>query len=112
MKTAIKKVLGSIMLGTIIGAMVGISYGVIYAMHEKEYEKTALNPPSINFVEEDLETVFMTTNVVVYDTNHEYNDFYCKVEANGFNYKVRYSVCCQYIMSFTWKYQNHIMINE
>jgi hypothetical protein len=108
MKTAIKTILILITPVVLLGVFL---YGMC-VMHEKKYERTALNPPSINFVEEDLETVFMTTNVVVYDTDHEYNEFFCKVEANGFNYKVRYSVCCQYIMSFTWKYQNHIMINE
>lgn len=108
MNKVIKIILSAI---AAIVVVVGLMGGLVF-VHAKAYETTALTPPSLYFIEEDLELVFMTTDLDVYEQEHEFDEFYCKVKAHGFKYKVRYSVHALSLASFTWKYQNHIMINE
>lgn len=74
------------------------------------YEKCCNNPPTYNWIEEDLERVFWTTNVMVYDDDEEENHILYTVGANGFYYKVHYAISGSF-MSYHWKYQGHILIN-
>ena len=70
------------------------------------------NPPDVNWVEEDLEPIFMTTGVCILDTDNEGNHIYYKASANGFYYKVHYAIAKDYHFNYCWKYQNHIQIRE
>ena len=90
--------------------LVGLLTG-IYFLDRNEFDKTVSNPPDTNWVEEDLEPVFMTTGVCVLDENHEENHVYYKVSANDFYYKVHYAVSHTWLGCYRWKYINHIQIN-
>ena len=74
----------------------------------KRYEKALDNPPDINYIEEDLEGVFMTTFVVVYDYEQQQDYLYVKVRANGLAYKVEYVLKAEGY----WKYSRYIEIKE
>lgn len=74
----------------------------------KRYEKALDNPPDIDYIEEDLEEVFMTTFVVVYDYEQEQDYLYVKVKANGSTYKVEYVLKAEGY----WKYSRYIEIKE
>lgn len=74
----------------------------------KRYEKALDNPPDINYIEEDLEGVFMTTFVVVYEYEQEQNYLYVKARANGLTYKVEYVL----ETDGHWEYSRYIEIKE
>lgn len=74
----------------------------------KRYEKALDNPPDINYIEEDLEGVFMTTFVVVYEYEQEQDHLFVKVEANGLTYTVEYVLTADGY----WKYSRYIEIKE
>ena len=77
----------------------------------KKYYECLEYTPDTNWVEEDLEPIFMTTGVCVLDTNDEGEHIYYTIRANGFYYKVHYAVSKTWIANYRWKYQNHIQIN-
>ena len=82
--------------------------GLILFFTFLRYEKALDNPPDINYIEEDLEGVFMTTGVVVYDYKQEENHLFVKVEANGLTYKVEYVLKADGY----WEYSRYIEIKE
>ena len=64
----------------------------LFHLDKARYNECFNNPPDTNYVEEDLEDVFMTTGVIVYDERQEETRIYYKIEANGLNYKVLYVI--------------------
>jgi len=81
-------------------------------LDKARYNECFNNPPDTNYVEEDLEDVFMTTGVIVYDERQEETRIYYKVEANGLNYKVLYVMKHPDIFYYRWGYERHIEIRE
>lgn len=67
------------------------------------------NPPSYYYVEETLEEVFYTTDVVVLDSDNYGYDAYYDVTANGFFYRVRYNLQREFFR-WHWEYINYIQI--
>ena len=82
----------------------GLTLFILFA----RYDKALDNPPDINYIEEDLEEVFMTTFVVVYDYEQEQDYLYVKTKANGLTYKVEYVLKADGY----WKYSRYIEIKE
>ena len=70
------------------------------------------SPPSINYIEEDLEEVFMTKDVTVYNIEIETDTIYYKVSANGFNYTVEYKLSRGIFIYWEWRYVRHIEIRQ
>ena len=107
-----KKRRETILLIVAIIALIGVLIGGIIGMVQydrREYQKTIANPPSIGYVEEDLEDVFMTTYVVVIKEDNQVDQIFYTVEANGLTYKVKYGIYGNFL-NFYWKYVAHIEI--
>lgn len=79
---------------------------------KKQRQKCIDNPPSINYVEEDLESVFLTTFVVVEYVDPQEESIIYIVYANGLYYKVLYIIENGYIFSFYWEYKKHVQISK
>ena len=84
--------------------MIGLAIFLTFS----KYQKALDNPPDINYIEEDLEEVFMTTFVVVYEYEQQQDYLYVKVKANGLTYKVEYALQAEGY----WKYSRYIEIKE
>lgn len=80
-----------------------------YEAWAKKFEITR-PPPSINYIEEDLEEVFMTRDVTVYKVDDSKDVIYYSVTANGFNYKVEYKLRRSKFIYWEWRYIRHIEI--
>lgn len=106
MKTKTFLIAMSIILTLLVVEIVGCVHVV-----NKEYNEVLNNPPDTNWIEEDLEPIFMTTGVCVIDTDDEGKNIYYTVTANGFYYKVQYSIAKSPLFNFRWAYQRHIEIN-
>ena len=90
-----------------IGSIVGISI-----IDKNHYNSAIDNPPTVNWFEEDLEKVFLSTDVYVYeDYEHEKENIYLTVRANGFYYKTHYYLKHSFT-SWYWEYDRHIEIKE
>ena len=109
-KNTKKKIISIISLVASITAFV-VMIVSLSSLKEKNYKYCLENPPSISWIEEDLEPIFMTTGVCVLDEDNEGKDIYYKVNANNFYYTVRYSIAKDSVISFKWKYKNYIQIN-
>ena len=79
---------------------------------KKEHDSLIDNPPTYYYVEETLEEVFYTTNVIVLDSENYDYDAYYDVTANGFFYRVRYNLQKNEFFRWHWKYINHVQINK
>lgn len=84
----------------------------LFHLDRAKYNECIDNPPDTSWVEEDLEDVFMTNGVIVYDEDNETDRIYYKVEANGLNYKVLYNIKHPNIGYYYWGYTRHIEIKE
>ncbi len=86
--------------------------GIISSINS--YNEAINNPPDRNWLEEDLEDVFMTKFV---DVPQEHIDFekrelYCVAKANGLYFKVRYVLVVRDFVNWKWKYDRYIQISE
>jgi hypothetical protein len=80
---------------------------------KKNYNGKLNNPPSKVFVEEDLEIVFLSTQVEVVEIDEEGEIVVYTVKANGYKYKVLYQLCStNYIGHYTWRYVRHTQIKD
>ena len=103
----------------IIVLLIGISLiGTIITTNiiagKNRYNDAINNPPDMNWLEEDLEDVFMTKNV---DVQLEHIDFekeelYCVAKANGLYFKVHYVLVNSNFVYWEWKYDRYIQISE
>ena len=91
--------------------MIGMLAGCALTAHFN-YRDTFKHTPDINWVEEDLEPVFMTTGVCVLNADDEGSHIYYTVSANGFYYKVHYGIKGGFFLTYHWSYINHIQIKE
>lgn len=80
-------------------------------------EETCMSRPSLFDVEEDLESVFMTTDLeVLYMDDYDYGYATYVVSANGFYYKVLYN--CKFRDSVgpdfrkRWKMERYVQISQ
>ncbi len=94
----------------IIGAFITLFINI----GKNRYNEAINNPPSINWIEEDLEDIFMTKFV---DVQEEHIDFekeeiYCVVKANGLYFKVHYVLVNRYFVNWEWEYDRYIQISE
>nr|DAH66709.1 MAG TPA: Potassium voltage-gated channel subfamily E helix, detergent micelle, Membrane [Bacteriophage sp.] len=87
-----------------------IFFGIVINLMDREYDKMYNSPPSINYIEEDLEEVFMTRDVTVYKVDDSKDVIYYSVTANGFNYKVEYKLRRSKFIYWEWRYIRHIEI--
>jgi hypothetical protein len=97
---------GILIIGTIITTFVIVG--------KNRYNEAINNPPDFNWLEEDLEDVFMTKFV---DVPQEHIDFekrelYCVAKANGLYYKVHYVLVVRNFVNWEWKYDRYIQISE
>jgi hypothetical protein len=97
---------GILIIGTIITTFVIVG--------KNRYNEAIKNPPDFNWLEEDLEDVFMTKFV---DVPQEHIDFekrelYCVAKANGLYYKVHYVLVVRNFVNWEWKYDRYIQISE
>ena len=95
--------------------LIGVSAFVIFfcvaiGLTEREYNRMLKSCPSINFIEEDLEEVFMTKNVVVNNVDINKDEIYYTISANGFDYKVEYKLSRKKSIYWEWRYIRHIEI--
>ena len=105
---------GNIAIGftIIIGSILIIFFIIGLINIEKyEYNECIDNPPTINYVEEDLEDVFITKNVEVLKFTQEQDICFYIVKANGLYYRVVYCIDTHYY-SPNWKYSRYIQISE
>ena len=104
----------------VIIVLVGIlSIGTLITLFiivgKNRYNDAISNPPSINWIEEDLEDIFMTKSV---DVQEEHIDFekeeiYCVVKANGLYFKVHYVLVSRdFFVNWKWEYDRYIQISE
>lgn len=84
--------------------------GVVICLTNREYNRMYKSPPSINYIEEDLEEVFMTKDVTVYKVNVNKDAIDYEVSANGFNYRVEYKLCRSKFIYWEWRYIRYIEI--
>lgn len=105
----------NIVIGTaIIIALIIITFLSIglFNIEKNRYNECVDNPPTINYVEEDLEDVFITKNVEVLSFTQEQDICFYIVKANGLYYKVVYYIDTHNFFSATWKYSRYIPISE
>lgn len=104
----IAPIIGGIgLLGLLISCFV---FAVI--SRDKNYNKVFYNPPTINYIEEDLEPIFMTTYVVVYNFEDEGDAIFYDVKANDLSYRVLYVIKRNGLLDFKWAYERHIQIGD
>ena len=86
---------------------------IVYGhVNKTNYNKTINNPPNQDWLEEDLEKVFLSTDVYVYpNIEHIDKDMFLTVRANGLYYKVHYYLK-QSFASWYWEYDRYIEIKE
>lgn len=106
MKSIIAKVFGII---TALAIVVTTVIGLLH-IDKSNHIEAINNPPSINYIEEELEYTFLTTDieVSVYDDNEDYVLYI--VKANGFVYKVLYRVVRGTYLSYHWEMIKYIQI--
>lgn len=105
-----KNLIGIIIPCSLILSLVGLVIAIQVDIN-KEYENCLTYPLDTNWVEEDLEPIFMTTDVCCLDWWQEENHAYYDVSANGFYYRCHYAIGRVSLGYPHWKYQNHIQIN-
>ena len=98
--------IGILIIGTIITTFIIVG--------KNRYNEAINNPPDFNWLEEDLEDVFMTKFV---DVPQEHIDFekrelYCVAKANGLYYKVHYVLVVRNFVNWEWKYDRYIQVSE
>lgn len=98
--------IGILVIGTLITTTIIVG--------KNRYNEAISNPPDINWLEEDLEDVFMTKFV---DVQQEHIDFekkelYCVVKANGLYFRVHYVLVVRDFVNWKWKYDRYIPISE
>lgn len=82
--------------------------GVVVCLISREYDRMYNSPPSITYIEEDLEEIFMTKNVTVHKVDMDKDAIYYKVSANGFNYTVEYKLSRAMFIYWEWRYVRYI----
>lgn len=100
-------------VGICILVLVGvllIATCIVIPLTNREYNKMYKSPPSVGYIEEDLEEVFMTRDVTVYEVDNSKDVIYYSVTANGFNYKVEYQLRRSKFIYWEWRYIRHIEI--
>lgn len=108
--------------GVVIKTIIGIVFAIVLIVFmifalgkicKKTYNDKLNNPPSRFFVEEDLEIVFLTTQVEVVEIDQDVEIVVYTVKANGYKYKVLYKLCStNYIGHYTWQYVSHTQIRD
>lgn len=100
-----------IMITTVLIVVItfAIFFCVLMGLRDREYNRMLKSCPSINFIEEDLEEVFMTRNVVVKNADINKDEIYYTISANGVDYKVEYKLRQKFIY-WEWRYIRHIEI--
>ena len=108
--------------GVVIKTIIGIVFAIVLIVFmisiivkicKKTYNDKLNNPPSRFFVEEDLEIVFLTTQVEVVEIDEEGEIVVYTVKANGYKYKVLYQLfSTNYIGHYTWRYVRHTQIKD
>ena len=108
-KYVIKQIIAVVFVSILIAFMISF----IVKICKKNYNAQLNNPPSRFFVEEALESVFLTTQVEVVDIDEEGDFVIYTVKANGYKYKVLYTLCStNYIGHYTWRYVRHTQIKD
>jgi len=107
----IKEIVIIVLVGILI---VGAFITLLIIVGKNRYNDAISNPPSINWIEEDLEDIFMTKSV---DVQKEHVDFekeeiYCVVKANGLYFKVHYVLINRDFVNWKWEYDRYIQISE
>ena len=97
---------GILIIGTLITTTI--------IVRKNRYNEAINNHPDFNWLEEDLEDVFMTKFV---DVSQEHIDFekdelYCVVKANGLYFKVHYVLVNRNFVNWEWEYDRYIQISE
>jgi hypothetical protein len=97
---------GILIIGTIITTFVIVG--------KNRYNEAINNPPDFNWLEEDLEDVFMTKFVDVPQAHIDFEkrELYCVAKANGLYYKVHYVLVVRNFVNWEWKYDRYIQISE
>ena len=108
-KHVIKQIIAVVFVSILIAFMISI----IVKICKKTYNEKLNNPPSRFFVEEDLEIVFLSTQVEVVDIDEDVDIVVYTVKANGYKYKVMYKLySTNYIGHYTWRYVKHTQIKD
>ena len=100
-----------ITLISLVLILVGI---VIFSVSEskKRYEYAFENPITRDEAEEELEMVFLSTDVYILNDEREKEYLIFIVEANGFCYRVLYELRKTDFLNYHWKYVRYIQISE
>lgn len=97
--------IGILIIGTLITTTIIVG--------KNRYNEAINNPPDINWLEEDLEDVFMTKFVEVSEyIDYENEELYCVAKANGLYFKVHYVLVVRDFINWEWKYDRYIQISE
>ncbi len=86
--------------------------GIISSINS--YNEAIKNPPDFNWLEEDLEDVFMTKFVDVFQEHIDFEkkELYCVAKANGLYFKVHYVLVVRDVVNWEWKYDRYVQISE
>lgn len=98
---------------TVIFVILLIAFGILRVVKicNKNYNDALNNPPSKILVEEQLEFVFLTTQVEVLEIDDDGDVVIYTVKANGYKYKVLYQLCStNYVGYYAWRYIRHAQI--
>ena len=98
--------IGILIIGTIITTFVIVG--------KNRYNEAINNPPDFNWLEEDLEDVFMTKFVDVFQERIDYEkeEIYCVAKANGLYFKVHYVLVNRNFVNWEWEYDRYIQVSE
>jgi hypothetical protein len=110
-RKVIKKAIIIVLIGILI---IGTLVTTAIIVDENRHNEAISNPPDINWLEEDLEDVFMTKSVEVQleHIDFEKEELYCVVKANGLYFKVHYVLVNRNFVNWEWKYDRYIQISE
>jgi len=101
----------------IVVLVLSVSFLVIacfgcYHTNKRNYQHELNNPPTINYIEEDLEDVFMSRSVSVVEYEKQGQFVVVIIKANGLLFKGLYSIhSTGFPFTYCWVFDKYIVIS-
>lgn len=107
----IKKIIGWLVGVASIITLIVVMLTLTITSVKKENRQTLANAPDISVVEKDTKEIFMTDSVEVHLGDHDYDNAYYYVIANGILFRVLYT-CEKKDFRREWVYVRYIPLKE
>lgn len=81
--------------------------------NEKNYNETLNSPPTYNYIEQDLESILISSNIQVLDSNQNNDEIIYRVRVDETEYGVLYKIKLMrkdVSMTYKWTYISHRLV--